>query len=112
MTPRRAFPRWVLGGFLRLPGPYDSPVRSVSRRSPTGTTARWDTRRMTWGAARSPTVAVLSPVTGGFYFGGILSGIVREVACAGGEVVLLQTLDAGRSGDEALGAPDFSTPSA
>jgi diguanylate cyclase (GGDEF)-like protein/PAS domain S-box-containing protein len=59
-----------------------------------------------------PTIAVLSPVTGGFYFGGVLSGITREVAAAGGQVVLLQTLDAGRSGDEALGPPDFATPSA
>ena len=64
------------------------------------------------GSHRPPTVAVLSPVTGGFYFGGILTGIAREVAASGGRVVLLQTLDAGRSGDEALGAPDFSTPSA
>lgn len=51
-------------------------------------------------------------MTGGFYFGGVLSGIAREVAAAGGQVVVLQTLDAGRSGDEALGAPEFSTPSA
>lgn len=63
------------------------------------------------GVPRGPTVAVLSPVTGGFYFGGILSGIAREVAAVGGQVVLLQTLDAGRSGDEALGPPDFSTAS-
>ena len=64
------------------------------------------------GDPRPLTVAVLSPVTGGFYFGGILGGVTREVASAHGQVVLLQTLDAGRSGDEALGAPDFSTPSA
>ncbi len=60
---------------------------------------------------RGPTVAVLSPVTGGFYFGGILSGVAREVAAVAGQVVLLQTLDAGRHGDEALGPPDFSTAS-
>ena len=59
-----------------------------------------------------PTIAVLSPVTGGYYFGRVLSGITREVAAEGGQVVLLQTLDSGRSGDEALGAPDFATPSA
>ena len=64
------------------------------------------------GDPRPLTVAVLSPVTGGFYFGGLLAGITREVAAVRGQVVLLQTLDAGRSGDEALGAPDFSTPSA
>src|SRR5690348_3593804 len=66
--------------------------------------------RAAWGPR--PTIAVLSPVTGGFYFGRVLSGITREVAAAGGQVVLLQTLDAGRSGDEALGAPEFATPSA
>ncbi len=38
------------------------------------------------GVTRGPTVAVLSPVTGGFYFGGILSGIAREVAAVGGQV--------------------------
>ncbi len=66
--------------------------------------------RAAWGPR--PTIAVLSPVTGGFYFGRVLSGITREVAAAGGQVVLLQTLDAGRSGDEALGPPAFATPSA
>ncbi|MCU1432957.1 MAG: diguanylate cyclase with sensor [Actinotalea sp.] len=60
-------------------------------------------------APRPARVAVLSPVTGGFYFGGILSGIAHEVAAVGGQVVLIQTLDGGRSGDEALGAPDFDT---
>lgn len=65
------------------------------------------------GAARAsdggagPRVAVLSPVTGGFYFGGILTGIAREVANARGSVVLVQTLEAGRSGDEVLAAPEF-----
>ena len=52
-----------------------------------------------------PTVAVLSPVTGGFYFGGILSGIAREVAAVGGQVVPLQTLDAGRSGTRRWARP-------
>ena len=62
--------------------------------------------------APGPVVAVLSPITGGFYFGGILTGIAREVAAARGRVVLVQTLDAGLSGDEVLGAPDFRTPTA
>ena len=59
-----------------------------------------------------PTVAVLSPITGGFYFGGLLTGITREVAAAGGRVLLVQTLDAGLSGDEVLGAPDYASPTA
>ena len=37
-------------------------------------------------------VGVLSPVTGGFFFGEVLDGIVREVASAGGHVTLVQTL--------------------
>ena len=48
-------------------------------------------------------VGVLSPVTGGFYFGEVLAGVVREVAGAGGRVTLVQTLDAGRAGGAVLG---------
>ena len=44
-------------------------------------------------------VGVLSPVTGGFFFGEVLVGVVREVALRGGHVTLVQTLDAGQSGD-------------
>jgi len=39
------------------------------------------------------TIGVLTPVTGGGYFGNILSGIVRAAAAAGGRVLALQTLD-------------------
>jgi diguanylate cyclase (GGDEF)-like protein len=55
-------------------------------------------------------VGVLSPVTGGSAFGEVLGGIVREVAAAGGRVSLMQTLDAGRTGDEVVPAPDVSVP--
>ncbi len=55
-------------------------------------------------------IGVLSPITGGFYFGDVLAGVVREVAAAGGRVTLLQTLDAGQSGDEFVPAPDLSAP--
>ena len=58
------------------------------------------------------TVGVLSPIGGGFYFGGVLSGITREVAAAGGQVVFLQTSDAGISGDGLLAPPDFTAPTA
>lgn len=65
------------------------------------------------GEGRPPlTVAVLSPVLGGFYFGALLSGITREVAAAGGHVVLVQTLDPGISGDELVGPPSFDTRTA
>ncbi|PPK92638.1 diguanylate cyclase (GGDEF)-like protein [Kineococcus xinjiangensis] len=59
-----------------------------------------------------PTVAVLAPITGGFYYGGLLTGITREVAAAGGRVLLVQTLDAGLSGDDVLEAPEFGNPTA
>ncbi len=51
-------------------------------------------------AARPMTVGVLSPSTGGPFFGEVLAGIVAEVtASGGGRVVLVQTLDAGQSSD-------------
>ena len=55
---------------------------------------------------------MLSPVTGGFYYGKIVAGIAREVALVGGHVVLMQTLDAGLHSDEVVAAPDFETPTA
>jgi hypothetical protein len=58
------------------------------------------------------TIGVLSPVTGGSYYGKILAGIAREVAAVGGRVVLVQTLDAGLSSDEVVSAPNFTTPTA
>ncbi len=57
-------------------------------------------------------IGVLSPVTGGFYYGMIVAGIAREVAAADGHVVLIQTLDAGLGSDEVVSAPDFATPTA
>jgi diguanylate cyclase (GGDEF)-like protein/PAS domain S-box-containing protein len=44
-------------------------------------------------------VGVLSPVTGGYFFGGVMAGVVREIASLGGHVTLVQTLDAGQSSD-------------
>jgi diguanylate cyclase (GGDEF)-like protein len=46
------------------------------------------------------TVGVLSPLLAGNYYGGILKGVARAVASAGGRVVGLQTFDTGR--DEAV----------
>ena len=59
------------------------------------------------GDAADPTlrIGVLSPVTGGFFFGEVLAGITSEVARAGGSVTLVQTLDAGQTwNDFTLGA--------
>ncbi|MEP7201775.1 MAG: EAL domain-containing protein [Ilumatobacteraceae bacterium] len=55
---------------------------------------------------------MLSPVTGGIYYGKIVAGIAGEIAAAGGRVVLLQTLDAGLGSDEVVSAPDYDTPTA
>jgi diguanylate cyclase (GGDEF)-like protein/PAS domain S-box-containing protein len=53
---------------------------------------------------------VLSPVTGGFYYGKIVAGIAREVAALDGRVVLMQTLAAGLASDEVVSAPNYTTP--
>ena len=55
-------------------------------------------------------IGVLSPVSGGFYFGEILAGVVRQVTAVDGTVTLLQTLDAGRTGDDVLPAPPVDVP--
>ena len=55
-------------------------------------------------------VGVLSPVTGGFYFGEVLSGVVRAVSAAGGRVTLVQTLEAGRAAEQFSSAPNVLTP--
>src|SRR4026207_1766577 len=49
-------------------------------------------------------------MTGGSYYGKILAGITREVAAAGGRVVLVQTLRAGRRSDAVGGAADSAPP--
>ncbi|MEP7112442.1 MAG: EAL domain-containing protein [Ilumatobacteraceae bacterium] len=61
---------------------------------------------------KSFSIGVLSPVTGGFYYGKIVAGVASEVAAAGGHVVLIQTLDAGLGSDEVVSAPDFDTATA
>ncbi len=66
------------------------------------------------GAARPrkhrPTIAVLSPLVGGFYFGGVLSGVAQATHLMGGRVVAIQTLDAGRTHAEHMHAPEFELP--
>lgn len=55
-------------------------------------------------------IGVLSPVTGGFYFGEVLAGVVRTVTAAGGRVTLVQTLEAGRAAEQFSSAPNVLTP--
>jgi diguanylate cyclase (GGDEF)-like protein/PAS domain S-box-containing protein len=57
--------------------------------------------------ANSMTVLVLTPSIGGHYFGELLAGLVREVAGAGGRLVLVQTLRGVASSNEPR---DFTTP--
>jgi diguanylate cyclase (GGDEF)-like protein/PAS domain S-box-containing protein len=56
------------------------------------------------------TIGVLSPLTGGFYYGLVLAGINRELRSIGGRIVFIQTLDAGISSDQVVAAPDFRKP--
>lgn len=51
-------------------------------------------------------VGVLTPITGGFYYGAVVASVVRTVAAAGGHVTLVQTIDAGRSRQKLPPAPD------
>jgi diguanylate cyclase (GGDEF)-like protein/PAS domain S-box-containing protein len=51
-------------------------------------------------------VGVLTPITGGFYYGAVVANVVRAVAAAGGHVTLVQTIDAGRSRQKLPPAPD------
>ncbi|MFN8224408.1 MAG: EAL domain-containing protein [Gaiellales bacterium] len=50
-------------------------------------------------ARRRPTIGALAPVGGGYYFGRVLAGVGHALEAVGGQVVLLQALDAGVSGD-------------
>ena len=55
-------------------------------------------------------VLVLTPSMGGHYFGELLAGLTREIAGAGGRLVVVETLPASAPRDE-LGEPgDFATP--
>ena len=55
-------------------------------------------------------IGVLSPVTGGFFFGEVLAGVVRAATAAGGRVTLVQTLEAGRAAEQFSNAPNVLTP--
>ncbi|HUG86938.1 MAG TPA: substrate-binding domain-containing protein, partial [Euzebya sp.] len=60
--------------------------------------------------AQPLTLLVLSPSTGGYYFGGLLAGLTREVAAVGGRVVVVQTLEHGVHSDALGDPPDFDLP--
>lgn len=56
------------------------------------------------------TVLVLTPGVGGHYFGELVAGLSREVAAAGGRILLVQTLDGGIRADEESELSSFATP--
>ncbi|WP_165372757.1 EAL domain-containing protein [Pengzhenrongella frigida] len=59
---------------------------------------------------RTTTILVLTPSTGGYYYGGVLAGITREAAAAGARLVLVQTLDPGARNDDVGELNEFSIP--
>lgn len=61
-------------------------------------------------APRPVTVLVLTPCIGGHFFGELVAGLSREVARAGGHIVLVQTLDGGVRVDEESEFSDFAVP--
>lgn len=54
-------------------------------------------------------IGVLSPLAGGFYFGGVLGGIAATVRAAGGRVIAIQTLEAGREHADDIGGRLFDS---
>jgi diguanylate cyclase (GGDEF)-like protein len=60
--------------------------------------------------ARGLTVGVLTPLLSGHYFGGLLRGVARATAAAGGKVVAVQTFDPGVDEIAYLDLSDFRLP--
>ena len=56
------------------------------------------------------TVLVLTPSIGGHYFGEILAGLTREIADAGGRLVVVETLEVGARSDTENDPGEFVTP--
>src|SRR5665647_3380111 len=60
---------------------------------------------------RKPTVLALARNVGGYYHGELLAGLVRQVAAAGGRVVVAGTLEPGTDGIATLTPPTSSSRS-
>ena len=65
----------------------------MSAQSPTGT----GPAGVCTPVRRGVCVGVLTPLTGGLFWGEIIAGVVQAVAEAGGSVIVVQTLDAGQT---------------
>ncbi len=75
---------------------------------PGRTSADWRTERS---AVEDPkTVLVVTPSLGGHYFGELLAGLTREVAGAGGRLVVVETLPESAPRDESGEPGDFAVP--
>ncbi|MDT0165896.1 EAL domain-containing protein [Actinotalea sp. AC32] len=61
-------------------------------------------------AERPLTVLALARSTSGFYFGGLLAGLNREVAAQGGRLVVAQTVDPNDEADRVVQQPRFDLP--
>lgn len=57
---------------------------------------------------RQPTVGVLSPLVGGFYFGGVMAGINKAARASGGTIIAVQTFDAGLEHADFHEPPSFA----
>jgi diguanylate cyclase (GGDEF)-like protein/PAS domain S-box-containing protein len=60
--------------------------------------------------ATAPTILVLARNIGGFYHGELLAGVVRQVAAAGGRVIVAETLDPGSELMDWRSTPAFHLP--
>ena len=60
--------------------------------------------------SRTMTVLALARSTGGYYHGELLSGLIREVTAAGGQVVVANTVDPGTQNVDTFGVSQFSLP--
>src|SRR5690554_6805775 len=57
-----------------------------------------------------PTVLVLTPSVGGDFFGNLLSGLLRELVSAQGQLIVVETRQKASARDEAGAQGDFSVP--
>jgi len=60
--------------------------------------------------SRTMTVLALARSTGGYYHGELLSGLIREVTAAGGQVVVANTVDPGTQNVDTFGVSQLSLP--
>lgn len=60
--------------------------------------------------ARRPTLLVLTPSTGGYFFGALLDGVARVLSAHDGRLLVVQTLELGMRSDELGEPPDFALP--